>query len=183
MLSTNTNAAMTPPDSNNRQSVFPSPDDTAKILIVSTGQVRAVWYHTDEQYMYIPRIIRTVYPWYQGPWGWHGADRTQVVPMLAPWMLLSGTLCCVLLWSNADLFYPHPHIYPYTSRLLHRQPYAQCQWSNLGIVSLALGCDCLWSNPELYWVNTMTHFIDAHMHRHTWKFERENVSLMLKPYK
>ena len=29
----------------------------------------------------------------------------------------------------------------------------------------------------------MTHFIDAHMHHHTWKFEREYVSLMLKPYK
>ena len=29
-------------------------------------------------------------PWWQGSWGQHGADRTQVGPMLAPWNLLSG---------------------------------------------------------------------------------------------
>ena len=46
-----------------------------------------------------------------GPtWGPPGADRTQVGPMLAPWILLSGLL---LLWSATDQIYPH------SSGLLH----------------------------------------------------------------
>ena len=34
-------------------------------------------------------ILHPCLPWEQGSWGQHGADRTQVGPVLAPWTLLS----------------------------------------------------------------------------------------------
>ena len=42
-------------------------------------------------------LIKPLIAWFMGPpWGPSGADRTQVVRMLAPWTLLSGTFLCRL---------------------------------------------------------------------------------------
>ena len=42
---------------------------------------------------------------FMGPtWGPSGADRTQVGPMLAPWNLLSGVLCGIILLVCVDAF-------------------------------------------------------------------------------
>ena len=48
-------------------------------------------------WQYAPSLRAT----FMGPtWGPPGADRTQVVPMLAPWILLSGMVCCLMALSH-----------------------------------------------------------------------------------
>ena len=57
-----------------------------------------VWYHEtkdDPLHSFMPNVHGTT-------WGPSGADWTQVVPMLAPWILLSGYMRC--LWENTNLW-------------------------------------------------------------------------------
>ena len=54
---------------------------------LSVGLVNLCWAK------WVPRVKRPLLPRFMGPtWGPSGADRTQVGPMLAPWILLHGTL-------------------------------------------------------------------------------------------
>ena len=49
-----------------------------------------------------------------GPtWGPSGADRTQVGPLLAPWTLLSGIVCCSVWYFQCDLRFNHKQLFLY----------------------------------------------------------------------
>ena len=100
---------------------------------------------------------------YMGPtWVPPGADRTQVGPMLAPWILLSGT--CI------------------TAMLTHGGRVTHICVSKLTIISSDNGLSpgwhqaIIWTNAGIWWIRTSwTNFSEILSEIHTFSFKQINV--------
>ena len=100
---------------------------------------------------------------YMGPtWGPPGADRTQVGPMLAPWILLSGTCITTMLTHGGRV----THIYVSKLTIISSDNGLSPGWHQA----------IIWTNAGIWLIRTSwTNFSEILSEIHTFSFKQINA--------